>query len=112
MIFEPHNGFGSMGLDEQPYPFGYISEGVGRPIFELGVPLLKPSDPSLLPLALKMTAAEDLYDLCVEMVDCLDSKMVEAHDSGGLAAMGITHSDEGCSLCKARHVLAKAEGKA
>ena len=58
-----------------------------------------------------IAAAPELYALVLEMVACLDEKMVEQHDSGGLAAMGIAHSDEGCSLCKARRVIAKAEGR-
>lgn len=58
-----------------------------------------------------IAAAPDLYAVVQEMVTCLDEHMVEQHDSGGLAALGITHSDEGCSLCKARRVLAKAVGR-
>jgi hypothetical protein len=58
-----------------------------------------------------VAAAPELYDLVKEMLGCLDEVMVERHDSGGLAALGITHDDEGCSLCKARRVLAKAEGR-
>jgi hypothetical protein len=58
-----------------------------------------------------IAAAPELYDLVKEMLGCMDEVMVERHDGGGLAALGITHSDEGCSLCKARRVLAKAEGR-
>jgi hypothetical protein len=58
-----------------------------------------------------IAAAPELLALCEEMVSCLDEKMVEAHDSGGLAALGITHSDEGCTLCKARRIISKALGQ-
>jgi hypothetical protein len=67
--------------------------------------------PDARPNANLIAAAPELYDLVKEMLGCLDEVMVERHDSGGLAALGITHDDEGCSLCKARRVLAKAEGR-
>ena len=35
LVFEPHNGFGGLDPDGNPWPVGYISEGVGRPIFEI-----------------------------------------------------------------------------
>lgn len=54
-------------------------------------------------------ALEALIPLVEEMIGCLDPKMVEAHDSGGLAALGIKHSDEGCSLCKARRIVGEAK---
>lgn len=35
LIFEPHNGFGGDDPNGEPWPFGYISEGPGKPVFEL-----------------------------------------------------------------------------
>jgi hypothetical protein len=35
LIFEPHNGFGGVDPDGVPWPLGYISAGIGQPIFEL-----------------------------------------------------------------------------
>lgn len=34
-IFEPHNLYGTDDPDGLPYPVGYISEGIGQPVFEL-----------------------------------------------------------------------------
>lgn len=50
----------------------------------------------------------ELAGLLEEMLACLDTKMVERHDSGTLAVFGIKHSDADCSLCKARALLARA----
>lgn len=43
--------------------------------------------------------------LVTEIIGCLDQKMIDRHDSGTLAAFGITHSDSDCSLCKARALI-------
>lgn len=49
----------------------------------------------------------DLLRACKDMVASLDPKMVEAHDSGGLAAFGIEHG-AACVLCRVRAAIAKA----
>lgn len=60
-VFEPHNGYGAKDPDGEPWPFGYISEGYGRPLFELRPVVVHPYE-KLHDAALKMTAARDLYE--------------------------------------------------
>lgn len=59
LIFEPHNGYGSLDPDGEPWPFGYISRGVGKPVFELST-VFKGDPDELRALALAMTAAPAL----------------------------------------------------
>lgn len=66
-VFEPHNGYGAKDPDSEPWPFGYISEGYGRPLFELRPVVVHPYE-KLHDAALKMTAAPDLYEA---LKDCL-----------------------------------------
>lgn len=61
LIFEPHNGFGGHDPYGMPWPFGYISEGPGQPIFELST-ITEQSPDELRELALKMAAAPALLD--------------------------------------------------
>lgn len=97
LIFEPHSLFGLNDPDGNPWPFGYVSEGIGRPIFELSVPALKPDDPSLLPLALKMTAATELLEALAAICDDLE--------------IGDETSAEQVARHAGRAALAKAQGK-
>lgn len=53
LIFEPHNGFGTNDPDGNPWPFGYISEAPGHPIFELR-PILEQSVPVLMDIVHQM----------------------------------------------------------
>jgi len=55
-------------------------------------------------------AAPELLALVKDMVDALDPQMIEVHDNGGLAALGYNHG-ETCCVCRARNLVAKAEGR-
>lgn len=60
-VFEPHNGYGSRDPDGEPWPFGYVSEDYGRPIFELRPLFVAPYD-DLHGVAVKMAASSALFD--------------------------------------------------
>ncbi|MEA3044545.1 MAG: hypothetical protein QOH47_2383 [Sphingomonadales bacterium] len=69
LIFEPHNGFGRVDPYGEPWPFGYLSEGPGAPVFELSVPLPPHPVEKLLDIALKAAAAPELYEALAALVE-------------------------------------------
>lgn len=61
-IFEPHGGFGRT-IAGETMPFGYISEGVGQPIFELDHPGIgRPDYAKMIAAATMIAAAPELYE--------------------------------------------------
>lgn len=76
-VFEPHNGYGRMAPDGEPWPFGYISEkgvraGLPSPLFELRPVLVEPIE-KLTDAALKMAAAPAMYEALSELVDLMQA---------------------------------------
>lgn len=67
-VFEPHNGYGGNDPDGEPWPFGYISEDYGRPIFELR-PLFVADYGELHAAAIAMAAASDLLEALRRLTD-------------------------------------------
>lgn len=67
MVFEPHAGFGTKDPDGNPWPFGYLSDRPGRPVFELNAIL--EGDPSVLRdrVAEIVTACNGFDDACVAL---------------------------------------------
>lgn len=43
-IFEPHGGYGTCDDEGTPFPFGYLSDAPGQPVFELSTIFEKPVD--------------------------------------------------------------------
>lgn len=69
--FEPHNGYGAVDPDGEPWPFGYISTApIPMPVFELGVVLEYPAD-DLRKLALAMAAAPEMVDTLLNAKETL-----------------------------------------
>lgn len=70
-IFEPHSLFGTDVADEE-WPFGYLSEGVGQPIFqlyEIGVH----SDAKLAAVARLAVAAPTLSTALSSLVEMVET---------------------------------------
>jgi hypothetical protein len=67
--FEPHNGYGAVDPDGEPWPFGYISTApTPMPVFELGVVLEYPAE-DLRKLALAMAAAPEMLRVLKYLYD-------------------------------------------
>jgi hypothetical protein len=67
--FEPHNGYGTVDMDGEPWPFGYISTSpTPIPVFELNV-ILKHPRALLEDLAIKMAAAPEMFAAASEVLN-------------------------------------------
>lgn len=71
-IFEPHNGFGGATPDGDPWPFGYISEKPGRPIFELHGGFIKRPAVDLARVARLFAMSPELLSIIRDSVEIMD----------------------------------------
>ena len=99
-IFEPHNGYGHLDPDGEPWPFGYISRGVGKPVFELST-VFKEDPAELHRLALMMTAGPELLEALNECV----AWIVELANSGDA---GFWDPEKTPEIIQARAAIARA----
>jgi hypothetical protein len=73
LIFEQHNGYGGLDPEGEPWPYGYISEKAGVPIFELRVIFNTP--PGELREIVKQMIGDEAESASHALIELRDNKL-------------------------------------